>query len=155
VLDPLTITPYLRVFWADQDPKEFGGSLPSLFDLEDPLRPRQLTPSSVLDPVPPTNLLEFATVPHDGLVSRLSPTSALNPFYGYPVTPAPTGVPALRFGRRRKRDLIRTLAKLFWLRWHNEMNALLCLVGVVVLFRVVSRKGLFRLARTNPLSSIP
>ena len=141
---------------ADQDPKEFGGSLPSFFDLEDPLRPRQLAPTSVLHHVPSKNFVEFATAPHNGPISRLSSTSSLNPFYGYPVAPAPTrGVPALRFGRRRKRDLIRTLAKLFWLRWHNQMNALLCLGVIVVLFRFVSRKGLLRLPRGGLSSPLP
>lgn len=140
-------------FCADQGPIEFGGSLPSLFDLEDPLRPRQLTPSSPHDRLPSEYLVELATAPHGGSTSRVSSTSALNPFYGYPVTPAPTkGVPTLRFGRRRKRDLVRTLAKLFWLRWHSQVNTLLCLVGIIFLVRLVSRKGLPRLLRGSPLS---
>jgi retinaldehyde-binding protein 1 len=127
--------------------------LPSLFDLEDPLRPRQLALFPALDRVPSKHPVEL--VPHGGSISRLSSTSALNPFYGYPVAPAPTrGVPALRFGRRRKRDLIRTLAKLFWLRWHNQTSALLCLVVLVVLFRFVSRRGLLRIPRGGLLSSL-
>ena len=140
-------------FWADQGPVEFGGSLPSLFDLEDPLRPRQLTPSSAHDHSSSEHLVELATSPHGGTISRLSSMSALNPFYGYPVAHTPTkGVPALRFGRRRKRDLVRTLAKLFWLRWYRQMNTLLFLVGIIVLVRLVSRKGLLRLPRNGPLS---
>lgn len=41
--------------------------------------------------------------------------SALNPYFGYPVVPSPgSSVPSLKNGRRRKRDLARTLFRL-WL----------------------------------------
>lgn len=51
----------------------------------------------------------------------------MNPFFGYPVSSAPglarhPSVPGLRHGRRRKRDLVRTLLVLWWERWGTSLK---------------------------------
>ena len=53
-------------------------------------------------------------------ITSLSPTSVLNPFFGYPVSSC-QGSSFLPHGRRRKRDLARTLALLFWIRWRKHI----------------------------------
>ena len=132
----------------DKEPIEFGGSLPSLADLEDPIQPTQplriLEPEvENLDPRPPTS-----TATPNRTSSWLLSTSGLNPFFGYPIAPPPTGgLPILRHGRRRKRDLLRTLAKLFWLRWQNHMTTAFCLLVAVVVFRLAVRKEILRYLR--------
>ena len=52
----------------------------------------------------------------DTRLSRFLPSmSTLNPYYGYPVLSQPgSSVPYLKNGRRRKRDLVRTLT-LLWI----------------------------------------
>ena len=58
---------------------------------------------------------------------HISPRPHFNPFYGYPVGPSPysqtpVALPYLRYGRRRKRDLIRTLATLWWEKWRSRVS---------------------------------
>ena len=59
-----------------------------------------------------------------------------NPFFGYPATEAAadgsTSAPTLRHGRRRKRDLLRTLLRLWWSRWRYHIKALLLLMILVL-----------------------
>ena len=60
-------------------------------------------------------------------LAHVSPRSQCNPFYGYPIgTPPyslmPASLPYLRHGRRRKRDLIRTLAALLWEKWWSRVS---------------------------------
>ena len=61
-------------------------------------------------------------------VAHVSPRSQCNPFYGYPIRPSspsslpPVSLPYLRYGRRRKRDLIRTLAALWWEKWRSRVS---------------------------------
>src|SRR6266511_2230168 len=132
----------------DKEPIEFGGSLPSLADLEDPIQP---TPPlhipelevENLDPRPPTS-----TAAPNRTSSWLLSTSGLNPFFGYPIATSSVGVlPTLRHGRRRKRDLLRTLAKLFWLRWQSHMTTAFCLLVAALVFRLAVRKELLRSLR--------
>ncbi len=59
--------------------------------------------------------------------AHLSPRSRFNPFYGYPIdssphSSAPFTLHYLRHGRRRKRDLIRTLAVLWWEKWGSRVS---------------------------------
>ena len=59
--------------------------------------------------------------------AHVSPRSQCNPFYGYPIGPStsslsPAALPYLRYGRRRKRDLIRTLAALWWEKWRSRVS---------------------------------
>ncbi|KAH7889107.1 CRAL-TRIO domain-containing protein [Phlebopus sp. FC_14] len=98
-------------------PAEYGGSLPPLDQIEDPLRdseyahipsPLSGTGTTTSFPAPPTIL-------------HLAPTSSQNPYFGYPVThqhpTLPLPLPLRLFPHRRKRDLVRTLAVLYWRRW--------------------------------------
>ncbi|KAF8268605.1 CRAL-TRIO domain-containing protein [Lactarius quietus] len=60
-------------------------------------------------------------------LQHVSPRSQCNPFYGYPINPSPSSLspaplPYLRYGRRRKRDLIRTLATLWWEKWRSRVS---------------------------------
>jgi hypothetical protein len=43
--------------------------------------------------------------------------SSLNPFFGYPITPSMRP----RHGRRRKRDLLKTLILLWWMKWKRVL----------------------------------
>lgn len=65
-----------------------------------------------------------------------------SPYFGYPVlhdTPTPT----LRHGRRRKRDLLRTLAWLFWARWRKQISAAM---AAVVVFAILTMSRQLRLS---------
>lgn len=95
---------------------DYGGSLPLLTQLEDPLRIHEspLSTSQKLVPVLPTP----PQPPTLSSITSLSPTSLLNPFFGYPASSA-RGSPFLYHGRRRKRDLLRTLVVLLWARWRR------------------------------------
>lgn len=82
-----------------------------------------------------------STLPQLPPPSRFSLT--VNPFFGYPVTFIPPSAtssmsndasysrpyvhhhPRLRHGRRRTRDLVRTLLHLYWQRWHHYIFFLL------------------------------
>ncbi|TDL21707.1 hypothetical protein BD410DRAFT_789451 [Rickenella mellea] len=82
-------------------------------------RPPALPPSP--PPTPPA-------VPLISKIASVSRFSVLNPFFGYPINPPPAesslerSVPQLRHGRRRKRDLLRALAILFWQKWKTCMS---------------------------------
>ena len=112
---------------------DFGGSLPVSSTLWDPLfeqlssrlrRPRPL-PSSERSvpqlrtpgPVPP-NTRPRAQLPARLDTSTPAVRSPFNPFYGYPVSPTSLNP---RYGRRRKRDLLRTLAYLWWAKWKGTV----------------------------------
>ncbi|KAF7315892.1 Protein real-time [Mycena indigotica] len=128
-------------------PQEYGGTLAPLTALPDPLRdiadsdsqpgkgptPSQ-PPNGHSTSVPEVPLEEEenarALVPPRP-VTVLQPTSLLNPFFGYPVSS--TG--ALHHGRRRKRDLARTLLVLAWRRWKHHVLAFLSLVMAVLAIR--------------------
>ncbi|KJA20016.1 hypothetical protein HYPSUDRAFT_142747 [Hypholoma sublateritium FD-334 SS-4] len=125
-------------------PQDYGGNLPSLALLEDPIRPDLPQPLEV----PEIAITDMPTVeaPKPALISilSLSPTSILNPFFGYPVSTSSTtnhGRPTLRHGRRRKRDLILTLATLFWMRWRKTITVVLSVTAVLFAFKVAFRKG--------------
>ncbi|KAI0663346.1 CRAL/TRIO domain-containing protein [Cubamyces menziesii] len=120
-------------------PQEYGGALPSLPALEDPLAnvsptvppapssssPQRLPPSepeaadAVASGPPPTPT-------HLPRVGSIAATSHLNPYFGYPVSGRDAITPRLRHGRQRKRDLLRTLAGLWWARWKHHVYAVLC-----------------------------
>ena len=73
----------------------------------------------------------------------MAPHSLQNPYYGYPVTISSSTAAAsssttpgkVYHVRRRKRDLIRTLTRLFWLRWRKHLTASLLFL---VLFLTVT-----------------
>jgi len=107
---------------------DLGGSLPSSGALQDPFfeqlpsrfRSRSLSSSEqslpqLQTPEPgPSNLYPQArpSIRLDTSVPAVH--SPFNPFFGYPVSPTSLNP---RYGRRRKRDLLRTLAYLWWTKW--------------------------------------
>ena len=112
---------------------DFGGSLPISSTLWDPLfeqlpprlrRPRPLPSSErslpqlqTPEPEPPTPPSQ-AQPPVRLDTSAPAVRSPFNPFYGYPVSPTSLNP---RYGRRRKRDLLRTLAYLWWAKWKGTV----------------------------------
>jgi hypothetical protein len=67
--------------------------------------------------------------------AQVSPRSRFNPFYGYPIDPSPhSSAPFtshyLRYGRRRKRDLIRTLVALWWEKWRLRVSSTFSLLFI-------------------------
>nr|GAT54992.1 predicted protein [Mycena chlorophos] len=168
-------------------PSDYGGTLPCLAELQDPLREPwalRVSASSAasiarLAPEPPSpsqqqkeQKAQPAPCPPPALHRAASsillhPRSLLNPFFGYPVAvplPIPSSAsasaslssgerPQLRHphGRRRKRDLARTLLALAWERWRGYILGVgWAGVGVwvlVVLLVLVRRRR--RLLRTG------
>ncbi|KAL1945915.1 hypothetical protein VTO73DRAFT_1917 [Trametes versicolor] len=136
----------LRVFFPSQEellqvispsalPQEYGGSLAPLSQLEDPLE-KLTAPPPVLFPASPTKSVRLELPPSSSIarVPSISPTSHLNPYFGYPVSGRDAATtPRLRHGRQRKRDLLRTLAGLWWGRWRGRVYLLLCIVLAVVM----------------------
>ncbi|CDO69175.1 hypothetical protein BN946_scf185042.g77 [Trametes cinnabarina] len=123
-------------------PQDYGGALPPLSDLEDPLENVAVSVTEFSHPSPPDASAPPQS-PSSGLqhlprVGSVAPTSHLNPYFGYPVTGRSTLTPRLRYGRRRKRDLLRTLASLWWSRWKHHVYVLLCIALVLVM--VASRR---------------
>lgn len=111
-------------------PKDFGGSLPASSALRDPfleqlpLRPhRSLSLSSSERSLPqlqtpdPRSSNVRAAPPIRLDTSVPATHSPFNPFFGYPVSPTSLNP---RHGRRRKRDLVRTLAYLWWVKWKKS-----------------------------------
>ncbi|KAJ4483946.1 CRAL-TRIO domain-containing protein [Lentinula aciculospora] len=117
-------------------PKDYGGSLPHLYTLASTSAAAGSSSSSsdfrapIVSAISPT---------------YLSPTSLLNPFFGYPALSS-HGYPSLHHGRRRKRDLLGTLAILFWLRWRRPITTCLWLVTLMFVGRMWFRKWLFHSA---------
>lgn len=90
-------------------------------------------------------------------LAHVSPRSQCNPFYGYPIGPSssslsPASLPYLRYGRRRKRDLIRTLATLWWEKWRSRVSwtASLLLVFFCVRWWWRQRRNSMFLIRREP-----
>ena len=90
-------------------------------------------------------------------LAHVSPRSQCNPFYGYPIGPSPSSLspaslPYLRYGRRRKRDLIRTLATLWWEKRRSRVSwtASLLLVFFSVRWWWRQRRNSMFLIRREP-----
>ncbi|KZT71723.1 CRAL/TRIO domain-containing protein [Daedalea quercina L-15889] len=133
-------------------PSDYGGLLDPSWQLEDPLR-TFLEDSAAInfacdagaDAGPSRRGIGTAskqeTADRSTLLvanSSTSPTPHISPYYGYPVLHN-TSMPTLRHGRRRKRDLVRTLARLFWARWYRQINAILAVV-VLLATLTISRR---------------
>ncbi|KAI0743967.1 CRAL-TRIO domain-containing protein [Daedaleopsis nitida] len=147
-----------RVFFPSQDelleyfppsaiPREYGGSLPKLTSLEDPLEnfmeilPESAPPTSPAIPPPtsadqPSSPYSSTSAKPISRVPSISPTSHLNPYFGYPVSGRGAPVPRLRHGRQRKRDLLRTLAALWWSKWKPRVVLFLCVLLAIVSYRL-------------------
>ncbi|KAH6914400.1 CRAL-TRIO domain-containing protein [Coprinopsis sp. MPI-PUGE-AT-0042] len=135
-------------FSRDRLPQEYGGNMGSLPSLHDPLQ--MLMASGVLSA--PSELVHASSMSSEAVPDEQPPplpstsTSLLNPFFGYPVS-STSGhqLPLLRHGRRRKRDLLRTLAMLFWTRWHSHIIFTCCLSAACIVLRRRLRPFLYGL----------
>lgn len=123
---------------------DYGGQLPFLSQLDDPLHSfvrsasaaAQRTLTIQRSPPPHIPAMSSHSEPAGRPINRnITPTSTLNPFFGYPVYyTASSSVPALQHGRRRKRDLIRTLGRLWWIRWRKHVTrGIYVLLGMMVI----------------------
>ncbi|PCH36003.1 hypothetical protein WOLCODRAFT_140169 [Wolfiporia cocos MD-104 SS10] len=124
----------LEHFSATSLPLDLGGILPSS-QLDNPLQMHVnenaagiVTRAQATDPDSSTRSTD--TIQTSGIMStRSTSLSMSNPFYGYPVVYTPgQAVPVLRYGRRRKRDLIYTLGRLLWARWRRVFRLALYIV---------------------------
>lgn len=118
---------------------DYGGQLDALCNLKDPLRPAQ--PQSVQSP----------PIIFERVHRHISPTSILNPFFGYPVHVTEGRPPFLQNGRRRKRDLVRTLTLLLWFRWRRGIMSCLYIIGFICAIRLVTLKRTWRSSRSLQL----
>ncbi|KAK0455505.1 uncharacterized protein EV420DRAFT_1553992 [Desarmillaria tabescens] len=117
---------------------DYGGVLEPLSTICDPSQRRQIFPSSQSFSTAETT--DLSPIPES---SSLSPTSMINPFFGYPVSV--TGRSAsLHHGRRRKRDLAKTLMLLLWLRWRRQIRTCFWLGIFALAVRLWSRRWLLR-----------
>ncbi|KDR75091.1 hypothetical protein GALMADRAFT_122666 [Galerina marginata CBS 339.88] len=134
----------IEFFTPSALPQDYGGSLSKLSLLEDPIHPILPSPG-----VPEVMASETSTITPPLIpsvtASWLSPTSLLNPFFGYPVSASSgNGPPSFLHGRRRKRDLVRTLLTLFWMRWHKHITFGLCLTLLMLTLKLSLRGKLRR-----------
>ncbi|KAK7692210.1 hypothetical protein QCA50_003834 [Cerrena zonata] len=123
----------LEYFTPSSLPQEYGGNLPSLSDLPDPLYNDSVDIQADIRLLHQPPLQVPADQGATTTQKAMAPHSLQNPYYGYPVTISSTAAasttPMVYHVRRRKRDLIRTLMRLFWMRWRKPMiTSLLCLV---------------------------
>ncbi|TFK25188.1 CRAL/TRIO domain-containing protein [Coprinopsis marcescibilis] len=151
----LPATALSRVFFPSQKeilqclspsnlPQEYGGELPPLQTLDDPICFAGEKP--VVEEPQPTVEEEFIQEATSSSWTRISPTSLINPFFGYPVSALSNRKQlSLHHGRRRKRDLFRTLAVLFWARWQSCIMFSLCISVICLVFRSRLRPPLSRL----------
>ncbi|EKM54729.1 uncharacterized protein PHACADRAFT_124083 [Phanerochaete carnosa HHB-10118-sp] len=128
-------------------PKDYGGDLPLIAEMPSPLEQYVASPPAASDS-PGAHCAEYpltgsmvdpeATSPEATAPIRtvLSSTSLLNPFFGYPAVYDAAATPSLRHGRRRKRDLVHTLVRLWWARW----GARAVLMLVLLLLLLVARR---------------
>ena len=124
---------------------DWGGDLPPFAELDDPLQsyvalaatssPPEQTPAHDRTPRHDPAPHDHPPGPPEPVRAVLSSTSLLNPFFGYPAVHDPSAAPSLRHGRRRKRDLLRTLARLWWARWGDPAKALLAAIVLVLVLR--------------------
>jgi len=138
----------IQLFTPSSLPENYGGALPALKLLDDPLR----TQETLLESMPAEyRQIEAADPPasHPPAFTSLSPTSLINPFFGYPATSS-YGSLSLPHGRRRKRDLARTLALLFWMRWRKPLIAGLLLAICAIALKLGTRGAHGRSLRSFP-----
>ncbi|KAJ6498809.1 CRAL-TRIO domain-containing protein [Mycena sanguinolenta] len=117
-------------------PKDYGGALASLTELHDPLwtDPPSPEPGASSE----TSVSASPIAPAAPSITVIAPTSLLNPFFGYPITSS-GGLPALHHGRRRKRDLARTLLILAWRRWRRHF--MVCIWVLVFILTIRGRRA--------------
>ncbi|KAJ7933790.1 CRAL-TRIO domain-containing protein [Mycena leptocephala] len=121
-------------------PKDYGGTLASLTELHDPLWNYPPSPQLGASSQPSSSAPPIIPVAEAPSITAIPPTSLLNPFFGYPVSSS-GGSPSLHHGRRRKRDLVRTLLILAWRRWRRHIMA--CIWILVFILTVKGRRTWF------------
>ncbi|KZV66686.1 CRAL/TRIO domain-containing protein [Peniophora sp. CONT] len=114
-------------------PKDYGGELPLLKETPDILDFPGSPDYTAVDTRPPSPPMMPVRPP-----PRLSPRSSYNPYWGYPVH---SGNFQSTPGRRRKRDLVRTLALLWWERWRVRATAGLVVTFVAAVILVLRSRG--------------
>jgi retinaldehyde-binding protein 1 len=129
---------------------DYGGTLASLTELHDPLWNDPPSPQlgvgsgePTAEPESPSSAPSIARIVAEAAapsITAISATSLLNPFFGYPVSSS-GGLPSLHHGRRRKRDLARTLLILAWRRWRRHLMA--CVWILVFVLTVRGRRAWF------------
>ncbi|TFY69143.1 hypothetical protein EVG20_g3274 [Dentipellis fragilis] len=138
-------------------PEDYGGSLPKLEEL---FRPPQPSSSTHVTPDEKsyTNGEAVRAGPPQVTITKspkVSATSQYNPFFGYPVRLSPnqtaSSVPSLYYGRQRKRDLLRTLALLWWEKWKKRVAVLFALLAILYLIR----RGNRRFPRRHLIAYLP
>jgi hypothetical protein len=113
---------------------EYGGSLPPIRELQDPIRAVPTPPMSPVRVRPPSPEPSSSSLPRT--ISRLiAPTSHLNPFFGYPTSRSSN---SLYTPKRTTWQLIRTLVVLLWKRWGGRLRVLMMLLLAVFAARRVS-----------------
>ncbi|KAF9010630.1 CRAL-TRIO domain-containing protein [Cyathus striatus] len=139
----------VNYFGASALPRDHGGELPPLRHLRDPLHEVGTLPpmSGQLSETESQRAFVPTISPSPPLIASISPTSVLNPFYGYPASSSPGGHTSLPHGRRRKRDLVRTLGLLLWLRWKKHLTALFMATVCIVLIRAFAIRNYISLLR--------
>ncbi|KAK1225654.1 hypothetical protein PQX77_011411 [Marasmius sp. AFHP31] len=80
--------------------------------------------------------------------TRFSPTSSSNPYFGYPAFLS-NGSSSLHHGRKRKRDLFRTLMTLLWQRWRGPVLTCVWIVACALTARSWFRRSLHSSADTG------
>ena len=135
------VFPRVKLFFNLRDPpsiyllSDYGGHLPRLPELPNLLDTTPHVISFSPSRISPNDKDNSASLPQESSAdyarrrkitsfAHLSPRSRFNPFYGYPIDPSPhsSTLHYLRYGRRRKRDLIRTLVALWWERWRFRVS---------------------------------
>ena len=121
---------------------EYGGNLPRLQDLDDPLRKDRTLPNGLGPPQFTDSPTSVSSKPIPVLPTCISPTSPQNPFFGYPtLCHHSQTIPSFQPSQRRLRDLFLTLAKMWWKRWRIHVSVLLWLVLAVGSARIWIRRG--------------
>ncbi|ESK90852.1 phosphatidylinositol transfer protein csr1 [Moniliophthora roreri MCA 2997] len=137
-----------KYFTPSSLPKDYGGDLAALSVLNNALESKRVHRARVPEAQSPeaqsqatanSESSDPSSGPTVSIGTRLSPTSANNPFFGYPASFS-SGSSTLHHGRKRKRDLVRTLLILLWRRWHRHVSACLWLVVVTVTVRQLFSK---------------
>ncbi|KAH0828170.1 CRAL-TRIO domain-containing protein [Lanmaoa asiatica] len=155
-------------------PAEYGGSLPTLDQIDDALRseyqmnhlppPPPVADYLIAPPSPPRFLGEIPispssppTAPTTSALHRppstiaLSPFSPQNPFFGYPAIASTSSPHNVRHVQKGLRELVRTLAVLWWRRWGRWAWVWAGVCGVVLM--LVQRMRLAR-AREGIMSGL-
>ncbi|KAG8214253.1 CRAL-TRIO domain-containing protein [Butyriboletus roseoflavus] len=114
-------------------PAEYGGSLPTLDQIDDALRsayqthhlpppPPPFADLPTASPARPRPLGDISSpstsdLPRPPSTIALPPLSHRNPFFGYPAIASASSPHTVRHVRKGLGDLVRTLAVLWWRRW--------------------------------------